>query len=987
MPVTILTENERLRYERIPVISEETLLQSFYISPEDREFIRPFHGNINKIAVAVQLCLVRFLGHLPNGWENKTDEPFTRFITRQLLPQHGAAIALEDYGRWGKVRTGHLQQILRYLKFRKWLPMDEPTYEDWLLHRGMEHDNERWLLEKFCERLYQDKILRPAIGTLERIVGAVGERLHEETHRRLSFLCNGPLLKKLDGLLETAPSGKMTQHRWLCSAPTANTAKTINQTLDKIVFLKGLGVHQWDISQLPANRKKRLAGIARNNTNSYLQRIKPLRRYPLLVCFLWETLLETTDIVILMYRDFWQQMYAEAKKLQEAERLSLVQLQDMAVNTMAETVRMVIDETIDNANLRKAIFEKQPKQLLLQAVDIASRTSRSINQPLQYYLLPQYGKFKQFTPRFLSVPAFDIAFSKDNFGAALALATQLQTGQKRKLPEGAPANFINKSWGKVMAGDAQRAYELCVLSVLKDRLLSGDVFVCLSKKFADFNSFLIPKERWRDEAGAIARSLGGKRVADLVDEQVSNLSSLLGPLSALLAEGTEIRLEDGFLVAPRIEGEEVPLSVRILQEQINLRLPQLGIVEMIKEVDSWTGFSKEFHDGTNARHVENGTLCHAAFVGNACNLSLADLARSSGLGYQSLWWVANNYFSDENIKTANNLLVNYHHKQWLSGAWGDGTLSSSDGKRFPTSGKIRNAKALPKYFGYGKGVTFYTHTSDQYSQYGIKVISATERDATYVLDEILANETDLEIQEHTTDTHGYSDLLFALFDLVGVSFAPRLRDIKDQRLCKLKEMDLRYPQLKFTGMVSIDYLKKHCDELERVAASLQTGTVTASLLISKLQAYPRQNNLMHVLQAYGQLVKTGFICKYLLELPLRHRINAQLNKGEQLHNLHNYLWFGGDGIIRKKQEQEQQVAARCLGLLTNIVLVWNTVYIQQIILQLRKEGFAIDDEDLKRISPAPFEHINRLGKYDFYQTAELQPDGFRPLRTPFGIPA
>ena len=95
--------------------------------------------------------------------------------------------------------------------------------------------------------------------------------------------------------------------------------------------------------------------------------------------------------------------------------------------------------------------------------------------------------------------------------------------------------------------------------------------------------------------------------------------------------------------------------------------------------------------------------------------------------------------------------VNYHHKQWLSGYWGGGTLSSSDGQRFPTSGKIRNAKALPNYFGYGKGITFYTHTSDQYSQYGSKSISSTERDATYVLDEIIGNETDLTILEHTTD--------------------------------------------------------------------------------------------------------------------------------------------------------------------------------------------------------------------------------------------
>lgn len=139
---------------------------------------------------------------------------------------------------------------------------------------------------------------------------------------------------------------------------------------------------------------------------------------------------------------------------------------------------------------------------------------------------------------------------------------------------------------------------------------------------------------------------------------------------------------------------------------------------------------------------------------------------------------------------------------------------------------------------------------------------------------------------------------------------------------------------------------------------------------------------MYVLQSYGQLIKTIFICKYLLELPLRHKINAQLNKGEQLHNLRVYLWFGGDGIIRRKQEQEQQITARSLNLLTNIIIVWNTIYIQQIIQQLKDEGIHVNDEDLKRISPAPFEHINRLGKYTFDGTIEVQTNGLRALRNP-----
>jgi hypothetical protein len=86
--------------------------------------------------------------------------------------------------------------------------------------------------------------------------------------------------------------------------------------------------------------------------------------------------------------------------------------------------------------------------------------------------------------------------------------------------------------------------------------------------------------------------------------------------------------------------------------------------------------------------------------------------------------------------------------------------------------------ALPPYFGYGRGVTFYTWTSDQSNQYGVKVTISTLRDAPCVLDEILDNETELPIVEHATDTAGFTELVFGLFDLLGLQFSPRIRDLE-----------------------------------------------------------------------------------------------------------------------------------------------------------------------------------------------------------------
>ena len=80
-------------------------------------------------------------------------------------------------------------------------------------------------------------------------------------------------------------------------------------------------------------------------------------------------------------------------------------------------------------------------------------------------------------------------------------------------------------------------------------------------------------------------------------------------------------------------------------------------------------------------------------------------------------------------------------------------LSSSDGQRFPVSGKIRNAQAIPRYYGYGKGYTLVTHSSDQYAQYGSKSIPSTIRDATYVLDSNLALSNALQTKHVTHELH------------------------------------------------------------------------------------------------------------------------------------------------------------------------------------------------------------------------------------------
>jgi hypothetical protein len=74
---------------------------------------------------------------------------------------------------------------------------------------------------------------------------------------------------------------------------------------------------------------------------------------------------------------------------------------------------------------------------------------------------------------------------------------------------------------------------------------------------------------------------------------------------------------------------------------------------------------------------------------------------------------------------------------------------------------------------------------------------------------------------------------------------------------------------------------------------------------------------------------------------------------------------GKRGELRRRYREGQEDQLGALGLVVNIIVLWNTIYIDAAVQQLRTEGFPVKAEDLARLSPLVFGHINLLGRYSF----------------------
>jgi Tn3 transposase DDE domain len=129
-----------------------------------------------------------------------------------------------------------------------------------------------------------------------------------------------------------------------------------------------------------------------------------------------------------------------------------------------------------------------------------------------------------------------------------------------------------------------------------------------------------------------------------------------------------------------------------------------------------------------------------------------------------------------------------------------------------------------------------------------------------------------------------------------------------------------------------------------------------------------------------RLIKTNFVLAWLVDEELRHRVGRQLNKGEQLHALRRFLFYANEGHVRHRTPEQQTSQALCLSVVVNAIIVWNTVYTQRVLDQLRADGQLITTSEIEQISPLPYQHINAYGHHAFNLAS--RPTDYRPLRAP-----
>ena len=386
------------------------------------------------------------------------------------------------------------------------------------------------------------------------------------------------------------------------------------------------------------------------------------------------------------------------------------------------------------------------------------------------------------------------------------------------------------------------------------------------------------------------------------------------------------------------------------------------------KVDQLTHFSRHFTplQNSQARPPHFYRTLLAALISQATNLGVVSMSASvKDTTVDMLRHVLHDFVREATLTAASAEIVNHHHQLPLSAVHGSGTLSSSDAQRFGIRASSLLASYYPRYYGYyEKAIGIYTHVSDQYSVFSTQVISCSPREALYVLDGLLENNTILQIRAHTTDTHGYTEILFALCYLLGYSFMPRIRDLKDQQLYRVeRHADSGVFTSLLTKTADLDIVEEQWEAMLRVALSLKQRTAPAHVIVQRLTNSFPTDRLSKAVTNLGRIIKTEYILRYLTDPALRRTVQLQLNKGEYRHKLPRRIFFADQGEFTTGDYEEIMNKASCLGLVSNAILYWNTLKITDLVDTLRRHGAQIDNAALSHISLLPFKHVVPHGTY------------------------
>ena len=990
VPVSFLTAEQERRYGRYAgEPSTDQLARHFHLDDADRELATAKRWDHMRLGFAVQLGTVRFLGTF---LDDPVDVPagVAGELARQLGITDLGCLALY---REGRARWQHAREIRAGFGYREFTdPFVHFRLTRWLYALCWTGtDRPSVLFDRATVWLVTEKVLLPGASALERLVARIRARAARRLWRTLARDVTREQRTKLDALLIAGEGGRPSPLDRLRDGPYLRSGAELSRAVGRLDEVRMLTLGLPTIDHVPPGRVTALARFATVAKAQAVARMPLERRTATLLAFVRTLEATAQDDVLDLFDIVVTALFTDAAKIGKKARLRTLRDLDAAALQLRQAGGVLMDAAVEDGAVRGAAFAIVPREMLAAALEQIDAIVRPPGDLYFIELRAQTGKL-----RFLPAMLRSVSLGATPAGQpTLDAVRHLRSTDGRGPAPSAPLGFVPSGWKRqVKAADGgvdSVGYRLCLLDAMRAGIRRRDLFASPSLRFADPRIGLLAGSAWEAARPSICRTLGlstdgPAEVARLADR----LDAAYQDTAVNLHKNSAVQVDGGELVLSALDKLEEPPSLIALKAAVAARMPLVDLPELLLEMHARTGFADGFTHASEGGARAGGvatSLC-AVLLAEACNTGFEPLIRrdNAALRRSRLSWVRQNYIRAETLTRTNAILVAAQNRIPLARAWGGGDVASADGLRFVVPVRTIHSGPNPRYYGQERGVTFYNLVSDQFTGLNGITVPGTLRDSLTLLSVVLEQQTELQPTEIMSDTGAYTDTIFGIFHLLGYQFSPRLADIGGTRFWRVDgKADYGALDELASQRINVKLIVQHWEDLLRLAGSLKLGTVQAAGLIRTLQTKDRPTKLARALEELGRLIKTLYLLRFIDDEAYRRRILVQLNRGEGRHQLARVVFHGKRGELRQRYREGQEDQLGSLGLVVNVIVLWNTIYMDAALNQLSAEGFDVRPEDVARLSPLGFDHINMLGRYAFILPDQIARGELRPLRDPRNI--